>query len=107
MMKMSFVEIMVMVCKLNLSILLILPLRYEYQRESSGVSSVKNFKTLLPASSKDVYYRDDIGNISTSHMKVMDDAVELDLRPRFSAANRLIGEVVQSRRRPLLGPSPG
>merc|ERR1719225_212076 len=57
--------------------------RYEYQRESSGVSSVKNFKTLLPASSKDVYYRDDIGNISTSHMKVMDDAVELDLRPRF------------------------
>eukprot|EP00088_Acartia_fossae_P017193 TRINITY_DN1973_c0_g1_i10.p1 TRINITY_DN1973_c0_g1~~TRINITY_DN1973_c0_g1_i10.p1 ORF type:complete len:605 (-),score=156.57 TRINITY_DN1973_c0_g1_i10:614-2428(-) len=57
--------------------------RYEYQRESSGVSSVKNFKTLLPAAAKDVYYRDDIGNISTSHMKVMDDAVELDLRPRF------------------------
>ena len=58
-------------------------IRYEYQRESSGVSSVKNFRTLLPASSKDFYYRDDIGNISTSHMKVMDDAVELDLRPRF------------------------
>ena len=58
-------------------------IRYEYQREQSGVSSIKNFKTLLPASSSDVYYRDDIGNISTSHMKVMDDAVELDLRPRF------------------------
>ena len=28
-------------------------------------------------------------------------------RIRNSAANRLIGEVVQSRRRPLLGPSPG
>ena len=28
-------------------------------------------------------------------------------RARTSAANRLIGEVVQSRRRPLLGPSPG
>ena len=26
---------------------------------------------------------------------------------RNSAANRLIGEVVQSRRRPLVGPSPG
>ena len=26
---------------------------------------------------------------------------------RLIAANRLIGEVVQSRRRPLLGPSPG
>ena len=27
--------------------------------------------------------------------------------PEASAVNRLIGEVVQSRRRPLLGPSPG
>ena len=27
--------------------------------------------------------------------------------PITSAANRLIGEVVQSQRRPLLGPSPG
>ena len=47
------------------------------------MSSVKNFKTLLPAAAKDAYYRDDIGNISTSHMKVMDDAAELDLGPRF------------------------
>ena len=30
-----------------------------------------------------------------------------DNKYRNSAANRLIGEVVQSRRRPLLGPSPG
>ena len=29
------------------------------------------------------------------------------LKMKDSAANRLIGEVVQSRRRPLLGPSPG
>ena len=27
--------------------------------------------------------------------------------PVVSVANRLVGEVVQSRRRPLLGPSPG
>ena len=33
---------------------------------------------------------------------------EVERQPVFSsAANRLIGEVVQSRRRPLLGPSPG
>lgn len=58
--------------------------RYEYQRESgSGVSSVKSFKTILPASASDAYYRDDIGNISTSNMRVMSDAVELNLRPRF------------------------
>ena len=32
---------------------------------------------------------------------------EVEVRITASAANRLIGEVVQSRRRPLLGPSPG
>ena len=34
-------------------------------------------------------------------------AVRLAAPCRISAANRLIGEFVQSRRRPLLGPSPG
>jgi oligosaccharyltransferase complex subunit alpha (ribophorin I) len=57
--------------------------RYEFQRENSGVSSVKSFKTFLPAAASDVYYRDDIGNISTSALRVLDDAVEVDLRPRF------------------------
>ena len=32
---------------------------------------------------------------------------EVTITITTSAANRLIGEVVQSRRRPLLGPSPG
>lgn len=45
--------------------------------------SIRSFKTIIPASAKDVYYRDEIGNISTSHMRIQDDAVELDLRPRF------------------------
>lgn len=58
--------------------------RYDYQREAqSGVSSVKAFKTILPAAATDAYYRDEIGNISTSHMKILSDSVELDLRPRF------------------------
>lgn len=57
--------------------------RYEYQREQSGVASVKSFKQVLPAAATDVYYRDEIGNISTSHLRVLEDAVELDLRPRF------------------------
>ena len=39
------------------------------------------------------HYRDNINTV--------DEGV------RISAANRSIGEVVQSRRRPLLGPSPG
>jgi len=58
--------------------------RYDYQREAqSGLSSVKSFKTVLPAAATDAYYRDDIGNISTSHMRILSDSVELDLRPRF------------------------
>ncbi|XP_021917698.1 dolichyl-diphosphooligosaccharide--protein glycosyltransferase subunit 1 isoform X2 [Zootermopsis nevadensis] len=58
--------------------------RYEYQRETqSGLSSVRSFKTILPAAAADIYYRDEIGNISTSNMKILSDSVELDLRPRF------------------------
>lgn len=58
--------------------------RYEYQREAhSGLSSIKSFKTVLPAAASDAYYRDEIGNISTSHMKILSDSVELELRPRF------------------------
>ncbi|TRZ01828.1 hypothetical protein DNTS_026176 [Danionella cerebrum] len=58
--------------------------RYDYQRQAdSGISSVKSFKTILPASAQDVYYRDEIGNISTSHLLVLDDSVEVEIRPRF------------------------
>lgn len=57
--------------------------RYDYQRQQDGLSSVKTFKTSLPASARDVYYRDEIGNISTSHLRETDDLVEVELRPRF------------------------
>jgi len=57
--------------------------RYDYQRDHNGYAVVKSLHTVLPASAKDVYYRDDIGNISTSDLRVRDDFVELDLRPRF------------------------
>jgi len=57
--------------------------RYEYQHSRDQGASVKSFKTLLPAAARDVYYRDEIGNISTSNLKDLDDAMELELRPRF------------------------
>ncbi|XP_058446130.1 dolichyl-diphosphooligosaccharide--protein glycosyltransferase subunit 1 [Malaya genurostris] len=58
--------------------------RYDYQKDSrSNQACVKSYKTLLPASATGVYYRDTNGNISTSAMRVLKDAVELDLRPRF------------------------
>nr|CAG4643894.1 EOG090X04O4 [Lepidurus arcticus] len=57
--------------------------RYEYQKDQGIATSVKAFKTILPAAAADVYYRDEIGNISTSHLREADDAVEIELRPRF------------------------
>lgn len=58
--------------------------RFDYQRiPNSGASSVKSYKTILPAAAADVYYRDEIGNISTSNLRVDEDYVELELRPRF------------------------
>ena len=57
--------------------------RFDYQRiPNSGISSVKSYKTLLPAAASDVYYRDEIGNISTSHLRPDEEFVELELRPR-------------------------
>lgn len=56
--------------------------RYDYQRTPTH-AAIKQFKSVLPASAKDVYYRDEIGNISTSNMLAQDDSVELVLRPRF------------------------
>ncbi|XP_043476633.1 dolichyl-diphosphooligosaccharide--protein glycosyltransferase subunit 1 [Leptopilina heterotoma] len=58
--------------------------RYEYARESkSGQASIQSFDTVLPAAASDIYYRDEIGNISTSHTRLRKDSVELNLRPRF------------------------
>ncbi|VDK50637.1 unnamed protein product [Anisakis simplex] len=44
---------------------------------------VTSYKTLLPASAKDIYYRDEIGNISTSSVRKLTDAVEVTIQPRF------------------------
>ncbi|XP_046542465.1 dolichyl-diphosphooligosaccharide--protein glycosyltransferase subunit 1-like [Haliotis rubra] len=57
--------------------------RFDYQRNQDGVSSIKSFKTFLPAAARDVYYRDEIGNISTSNVRESDEFVEFEIRPRF------------------------
>lgn len=45
--------------------------------------AVNSLKTVLPPSAKDIYYRDEIGNISTSTVKNLLDSVEVTLVPRF------------------------
>ncbi|XP_065175299.1 dolichyl-diphosphooligosaccharide--protein glycosyltransferase subunit 1-like [Sycon ciliatum] len=59
--------------------------RLDFQRNpaQAAQAAVLHFKTILPATARDVYYRDEIGNISTSHMLEKEDSVELDIRPRF------------------------
>jgi oligosaccharyltransferase complex subunit alpha (ribophorin I) len=63
--------------------------RFDYMRKQGGSSSVNAIKTLLPSSAADVYYRDEIGNISTSNLRLPGkksrdtDPIELQLRPRF------------------------
>ncbi|OTF76008.1 hypothetical protein BLA29_004939 [Euroglyphus maynei] len=59
--------------------------RYEYQREpvSNGVSSIRSWKTRLPAGAHDIYYRDEIGNISTSNVRMSSSSVYVDIKPRF------------------------
>lgn len=56
--------------------------RYDYQRTPTH-TAIKSFKTVLPAAAKDVYYRDEIGNISTSNLLNTEESVEVEIRPRF------------------------
>ena len=57
--------------------------RFDFMRRQGSHSVVKSFKTLLPPTANDVYYRDEIGNISTSNLRESSEQVELELRPRF------------------------
>lgn len=62
--------------------------RFEYMRKQGGASSVKSIQSLLPTLASDVYYRDEIGNISTSNLRKpsrnkASQPLEFELRPRF------------------------
>lgn len=58
--------------------------RFEYQRDhSNGLNSVRNFVAELPKSSRDIYFRDGIGNISTSNLRSTSTKTVLGLKPRF------------------------
>jgi len=62
--------------------------RFDYMRKQGGSSSVKSIHTLLPPTAIDVYYRDEIGNISTSNLRApnknkLNEPLDFELRPRF------------------------
>lgn len=58
--------------------------RYEYQRDVNIPNqSIKSWNTILPLLAKDIYYRDEIGNISTSSVRKQSKTQLVEIRPRF------------------------
>ncbi|KAI3923079.1 hypothetical protein MKW92_031775 [Papaver armeniacum] len=59
--------------------------RVEYQSRPSisGVSSFKQLIARLPPRVHSAYYRDGIGNISTSHLRTSNSKSELEIEPRY------------------------
>ncbi|XP_052199306.1 dolichyl-diphosphooligosaccharide--protein glycosyltransferase subunit 1B [Diospyros lotus] len=59
--------------------------RIEYQSRpsSNGASSFKGLLAILPPRVHSVYYRDEIGNISSSHLRTDYRKSELEIEPRY------------------------
>ncbi|CAL8084439.1 unnamed protein product [Calicophoron daubneyi] len=57
--------------------------RLDFDMGRGRRTAVTSFKTALPAAAKDIYYRDEVGNISSSAVMDLLDAVEVRLSPRF------------------------
>lgn len=60
--------------------------RIDYQRNPLGIrdgNAVLGFITQMPKLASDIYYRDEIGNISTSVIVHQPDHVQLHMKPRF------------------------
>ncbi|KAM7493260.1 hypothetical protein LguiB_027869 [Lonicera macranthoides] len=56
---------------------------YQSRPSFSGVSSFKNLIAKLPPRVHSVYYRDGIGNISSSHLRTDSRKSELEIEPRY------------------------
>ena len=60
--------------------------RFDYERSRFGESAPASFRTLiaeLPRTAKDIYYRDVIGNVSTSRVRKARDHTRMEVDPRF------------------------
>jgi len=59
--------------------------RYDFQinAQANGQAAVQILRQFLPEKASDVYYRDDIGNISTSALRPGSPKQTFEMRPRF------------------------
>lgn len=58
-------------------------LEYQARPSVSGSSSFKNLLARLPPRVHSVYYRDEIGNVSSSHLRTDSQKSELEIEPRY------------------------
>lgn len=58
-------------------------LRYMQDPRRNGAASIKEFTAVLPRSAHSLYFRDEIGNVSTSSVKRQRERLEVRLQPRF------------------------
>ncbi|XP_008786685.2 dolichyl-diphosphooligosaccharide--protein glycosyltransferase subunit 1A [Phoenix dactylifera] len=56
---------------------------YQYRPSISGASSFRQLIARLPPRAHSIYYRDEIGNISTSHVWGDSRRTQLEIEPRF------------------------
>ena len=49
----------------------------------SAVNAIKSLEAILPRSAWGLYYRDEVGNVSTSHARQHNSYVHLEINPRF------------------------
>eukprot|EP01087_Luapelamoeba_hula_P009825 TRINITY_DN2569_c0_g1_i1.p1 TRINITY_DN2569_c0_g1~~TRINITY_DN2569_c0_g1_i1.p1 ORF type:complete len:494 (-),score=72.63 TRINITY_DN2569_c0_g1_i1:95-1525(-) len=56
--------------------------RFDYRRASKG-PHIPSVTHVIPADARDIYYRDEIGNISTSNIEATEANLLLELVPRF------------------------
>jgi oligosaccharyltransferase complex subunit alpha (ribophorin I) len=58
--------------------------RFDYQSKRFGETpSFRSIKAVLPSEANNIYYRDQIGNISTSDLAVRSDGIEMEIQTRF------------------------
>mmetsp|Transcript_14306 Transcript_14306/g.21418 ORF Transcript_14306/g.21418 Transcript_14306/m.21418 type:complete len:431 (+) Transcript_14306:129-1421(+) len=57
--------------------------RFDYQHASSVSPSFRSLRTKLPREAHSIYYRDQIGNISSSSIQTLKSSIALDIETRF------------------------
>ena len=59
-------------------------LRFMQDARRHGAAAIRDFTAVLPRSARSLYFRDEIGNVSTSAVRRLRDKLDVRLQPRFT-----------------------